>query len=55
MVRVTFILAPFILARVPFILAEFMRWLTLTHTHRLHAHRHSTGSGHLYQGRFRNK
>ena len=28
-------------------------WLTLTHTQRWHAHRHSTGSGHVYQGRFK--
>jgi putative transposase len=25
----------------------------LTHTQRWHSHRHSTGSGHLYQGRFK--
>jgi putative transposase len=34
-------------------LSRFMRWLTLTHTQRRHAHRHSAGSGHLYQGRFK--
>ena len=34
-------------------LSRFMAWLTLTHTHRWHAHRHSTGSGHVYQGRFK--
>jgi putative transposase len=34
-------------------LSRFMRWLTLTHTQRWHAHRHSAGSGHLYQGRFK--
>ena len=28
-------------------------WLMLTHTQRWHAHRHSTGSGHVYQGRFK--
>ncbi len=28
-------------------------WLTLTHTQRWHAHYHNTGSGHLYQGRFK--
>lgn len=33
--------------------SEFMRWLTVTHTQRWHAHRHSAGSGHLYQGRFK--
>jgi putative transposase len=30
-----------------------MRWLTMTHTRRWHAHHHSAGSGHLYQGRFK--
>ena len=34
-------------------LSEFARWLTLTHTQRWHAHRHTAGSGHLYQGRFK--
>lgn len=34
-------------------LTEFLRWLTHTHTQRWHAHRHSAGSGHLYQGRFK--
>ena len=34
-------------------LSRFMAWLTLTHTQRWHAHRHTTGSGHLYQGRFK--
>ena len=34
-------------------LSSFMRWLTLTHTQRLHAHRQSAGSGHVYQGRFK--
>jgi putative transposase len=34
-------------------LSQFMRWLTLTHTQRWHAHRRSAGSGHLYQGRFK--
>lgn len=34
-------------------LSQFMRWLTLTHTQRWHAHRHSAGTGHLYQGRFK--
>ena len=32
-----------------------MAWLTLTHTHRWHAHRHSAGSGHVYQGRFKSR
>ena len=34
-------------------LSEFIGWLTLTHTQRWHAHRHSAGSGHVYQGRFK--
>jgi putative transposase len=34
-------------------LSTFMRLLTLTHTQRWHAHRHSAGTGHLYQGRFK--
>lgn len=34
-------------------LSDFMRLLTLTHAQRWHAHRHSAGSGHLYQGRFK--
>ena len=34
-------------------LSRFVGWLTLTHTQRWHSHRHSRGSGHLYQGRFK--
>ena len=34
-------------------LSRFMGWLTMTHAQRRHAHRHSAGSGHLYQGRFK--
>jgi putative transposase len=34
-------------------LSRFVGWLTLTHTQRWHAHRHSAGAGHLYQGRFK--
>ena len=34
-------------------LSTFVGWLTLTHTQRWHAHRHSVGSGHVYQGRFK--
>ena len=34
-------------------LSQFMQWLTLTHTQRWHAHHHTAGSGHLYQGRFK--
>jgi len=33
--------------------SEFFRWLTVTHTQRWHAHHHTSGSGHLYQGRFK--
>ena len=33
--------------------SEFLRWLTVTHTQRWHAHHQSAGSGHLYQGRFK--
>jgi len=34
-------------------LSEFMRWLTVTHTQRWHAHRRSAGTGPIYQGRFK--
>ena len=34
-------------------LSRFVGWLTLTHTQRWHARRHSAGSGHVYQGRFK--
>jgi putative transposase len=34
-------------------LSDFMRWLTVTHTQRHHAHYHTEGTGHLYQGRFK--
>jgi putative transposase len=34
-------------------LSRFVGWLTLTHTQRWHAHGHTAGSGHLYQGRFK--
>jgi len=34
-------------------LSRFVGWLTLTHTQRWHARRQSTGSGHVYQGRFK--
>ncbi len=34
-------------------LSQFVGWLTLTHTQRWHAIRHSRGSGHVYQGRFK--
>jgi putative transposase len=34
-------------------LSEFMRWVTVTHTQRWHAHHHTSGTGPLYQGRFK--
>ena len=34
-------------------LSDFLGWLTMTHTQRWHANRGTTGSGHLYQGRFK--
>ena len=34
-------------------LSEVMRWLTVTHTQRWHAHYHTSGTGPLYQGRFK--
>jgi putative transposase len=34
-------------------LSSFLRWLTLTHSVRWHKHYHSTGSGHVYQNRFK--
>ncbi len=34
-------------------LSEVMRWITVTHTQRWHAHRHSVGTGPVYQGRFK--
>lgn len=34
-------------------LSNFMRWITLTHTQRWHAHYRNIGSGHLYQGRYK--
>jgi len=34
-------------------LSDFFRWLTHTHTMRWHAHYHTEGTGHLYQGRFK--
>jgi putative transposase len=35
------------------VLSRFVGWVTLTHTRRHHAHRHTVGTGHLYQGRFK--
>lgn len=34
-------------------LTEFVRWLTHTHVMRWHAHYGTSGTGHLYQGRFK--
>ena len=34
-------------------LSEFMRLLTVTHTQRWHAHRRTSGTGPVYQGRFK--
>ncbi|MEX1015781.1 MAG: transposase, partial [Phycisphaeraceae bacterium] len=34
-------------------LARFVRWLTLTHTQRWHAHHGTAGGGHVYQGRYK--
>jgi putative transposase len=34
-------------------LSEYMRWLTVTHTQRWHACHHTSGTGPIYQGRFK--
>jgi putative transposase len=34
-------------------LSDVMRWLTVTHTQRWHAHRRTAGTGPVYQGRFK--
>ncbi len=34
-------------------LSRFMQWLTVVHVRRWHAHRHSGGTGQVYQGRFK--
>jgi putative transposase len=34
-------------------LTDFCRWLAHTHSMRWHAHYHTSGSGHIYQGRFK--
>jgi putative transposase len=34
-------------------LSRWMHWITLTHTQRWHAFHSTTGSGHLYQGRYK--
>jgi len=34
-------------------LSTYLRWVTVTHTQRYHAHYHTAGTGPLYQGRFK--
>src|SRR5262249_46502847 len=34
-------------------LSEYLRWLTVTHTQRWRAHHRTSGTGPLYQGRFK--
>jgi putative transposase len=34
-------------------LGQFMHWVGVTHVRRHHAHYHTAGGGHLYQGRFK--
>ncbi|TWT78831.1 hypothetical protein CA13_02280 [Planctomycetes bacterium CA13] len=34
-------------------MSHFLRWSTLTHTMRYHAHYHTEGEGYVYQGRFK--
>ncbi|MGH9782904.1 MAG: transposase [Terriglobia bacterium] len=34
-------------------LSEGLRWITVTHTQRWHAHRHTAGTGPVYQGRYK--
>jgi putative transposase len=34
-------------------LSEFMRWLSVTHSLRWHAHNHTGGTGHIDQNRFK--
>ncbi|OYP31620.1 transposase [Rhodopirellula sp. MGV] len=34
-------------------MSHFLRWVSLTHTMRYHAHYQSAGEGHVYQGRFK--
>lgn len=34
-------------------LSEVLRWITVTHTQRWHAHRQTSGTGPVYQGRFK--
>lgn len=34
-------------------LSEVLRWITVTHTQRWHVHHHTSGTGPVYQGRFK--
>jgi putative transposase len=34
-------------------MSRFLRWVSGTHTMRYHAHYHTSGEGHVYQGRYR--
>ena len=34
-------------------MSRLLRWVTATHAMRYHAHYHTSGEGHLYQGRFK--
>ena len=34
-------------------MSALLRWVTATHTMRYHAHYHTSGQGHVYQGRFK--
>ena len=34
-------------------MSRLMYWMTMTHTQRYHARYHTTGNGHLYQGRYK--
>lgn len=34
-------------------MSAFVRWVTLMHTQRYHAHHGTTGYGHVYQGRYK--
>lgn len=34
-------------------LSDVLRWITVTHSQRWHAHRHTAGTGPIYQGRFK--
>jgi putative transposase len=34
-------------------MSKLLYWVTMTHTTRYHAHYHTTGEGHIYQGRYK--